>query len=271
MLTYPTTRLALATPGFAAAVLGAILLAAPAQASYISANVNAHLGPTACGATVGETIFPFNTCPAVNGPVSVEPGSKAYTDFGVNKVYAGGSDQATSEWSVEYTVSGAPGEQVNLILEIGYDLNIAAAFEAGFRMVLNYDYFSPFTISINTHGFSPNRCDDIGNTGPCMSGPHSGAWTPMVQAIAGQVNRLTLSVSGSVFGGGWVDAYNTVTMNRIIVPDGTTWSYQNLSGNPLNFQYANDTSVPEPAAAHLLAAGVAMAIIARRRLSRKGV
>ncbi|MBL8173732.1 MAG: hypothetical protein JNK48_03630 [Bryobacterales bacterium] len=144
-------------------------------------------------------------------------------------------------------------------------MNISTAFEAAFQMVLNYDYFGPFQISINTHGFSPNRCDDIGNTGPCMSGPHSGVWTRTVQASAGPNNRLSLGVSGSVYGGGWVDAYNTVRINRIIVPDGVTWSYDDISGNPLNFQYDNDTNVPEPAVAHLLAAGLAVAAILRSR------
>ncbi len=76
--------------GVAAAVLGALVLAAPAQASYVTANVNQGNGPTACGG-INE---PFLSCPAYNGPVSVEPGSKAYTDFGVNKVLAQGTDQA---------------------------------------------------------------------------------------------------------------------------------------------------------------------------------
>ncbi|MBL8178002.1 MAG: hypothetical protein JNK48_25215, partial [Bryobacterales bacterium] len=78
-----TTRSAYGMSGLAAAVLGALLLAAPAQASYISANVNQGNGPTDCGAVNEETNFPWAFCPALNGPVSVEPGSKAYTDFGV--------------------------------------------------------------------------------------------------------------------------------------------------------------------------------------------
>lgn len=111
MLTYPTTRLGLSAPGFAAAVLSAILLAAPAQASYISANVNQGSGPTSCGAVNEGTNFPWAFCPALNGPVSVEPGSKAYADFNVNKVLAQGTDSATSEWMVRCSLSGTPARR----------------------------------------------------------------------------------------------------------------------------------------------------------------
>jgi hypothetical protein len=68
-----------------------------------------------------------------------------------------------------------------------------------------------------------------------------------VQATIAPNNLLTLAVSASAFGNAVSDAYNTVTVQSIIVPNGISWSYNGLAGNPLNFQYAPDTSgVPEP-------------------------
>lgn len=266
MQTYYTTRFGRGMAGLTAAVLGALVMTAPAQASYVHANVNQGNGPTNCGG-INE---PFLSCPAYNGPVMVEPGSKAYTDFGVNKVLAQGTDSATSEWMVVYSLSGTVGTPVNLIVEIAYDVNISPAnnSETLFRMVLNNDFFGPFDISINTDGLG-NTCHDLPVGAPCTSGQHSGTWTRTVGATAGPNNRLSLIVTGNVSNGGWVDAYNTVTINRIIVPDGVTWAYDGIGGNPLNFQYASDSNVPEPAAVQLLAAGLAVAAIGR--LWRRGV
>ncbi|MBS1824742.1 MAG: hypothetical protein JST93_05440 [Acidobacteria bacterium] len=267
MQTYYTTRFGRGMTGLAAAVVGVIVMAGPAQAGYVHANVNVGNGLTNCGG-VDE---PFLSCPVYNGPVMVELGSsKAYTDFGVNKVLAQGSDSASSQWKVGYTLSGTVGTPVSLTVEIAYDVNISPAnnSETLFRMALNNDFFGTFDISINTDGLG-NICDDQPVGAPCLSGQHSGIWTRTVSATAGQYNNLFLSVSASVFNGGWVDAYNTVTINRIIVPDGVTWAYDGISGNPLNFQYASDSTVPEPAAVQLLGAGLALAAIGR--WWRKGV
>lgn len=73
-----------------------------------------------------------------------------------------------------------------------------------------------------------------------------------------------------MFGAGFVDAYNTVEVLKITVPDGIGWEYQGLSGNPLNFQNVTSASpVPEPAAAHLFAAGgLLVATLALRKRNR---
>jgi len=99
-----------------------------------------------------------------------------------------------------------PGTPVNLKLEIGFDVNIAAAVDssAGFRMVLNNNFLFPFDIRIATNGLD-NVCHDLPSTAPCMSGTHSGVWTQIVEAAAGPNNRLTLLVTGGVSnGGGWM-------------------------------------------------------------------
>jgi hypothetical protein len=230
--------------GIVGLVLGSMV---PAHASYIVATLNSGADGTACG-SINE---PFGPCPGSStAPVSLNSGAlAALTNYGLNKVYASGQGQAASEWQVTYHLNGAqPGAQVNLLVSFDFHVNINAAndSQSELRLVLNNETLSPFIIRIATNGLG-NRCDDLDPILECMSGVHSGEFSRMIQATVGPNNRLTFFAQASVTNGGLVDAYNTVSVSSIIVPDGITWAYDGLTGNPLNFQYAATAGVPEPA------------------------
>ncbi|MBX9602910.1 MAG: PEP-CTERM sorting domain-containing protein [Bryobacteraceae bacterium] len=255
-----------------AGFLGALCLIpatlAPVQGSYITGNINSGADGVVCGA-VNE---PFLTCPPYNGPLGLNIGSAALqVDFGLNRVLASAGASSSTEWMVRYGLTGAaPNTQIPLTVEIGFDLtaiNAAVNAQSEFRMVLNNNSLFPFIIRIATNGLG-NRCDDQPVGAPCMSGPHSGIWTQTVMASVDPNNRLYLNVGASNFGGGLVDAFNTVWIHRIIVPDGINWNYQDLAGNPLNFQHASATAVPEPGSLALLSTGLLVVIVRGRRRFR---
>jgi hypothetical protein len=242
-----------------------VLAAAPASASYITGSINSGADGSVCGA-VNE---PFLICPAYNGPVSLDIGNaRVQTDFGLNKVGVNGANQANSEWMVLYGLTGgAIGTPVNFDVEIAFDLTILVGNnnESEFRMVLNNNTLFPFIIRMATDGLG-NRCDHlVGNPAACTTGDHMGIWTQNVTAQVGSNNRMYLNV-GAFTNGGLVDAYDTVRINRIIVPDGIGWTYSDgVTGNPLNFQYAATNAVPEPSSFALFACGIALQAFYRLR------
>jgi hypothetical protein len=258
-----------------ARVLGAaallILATSTTHASYVLGSINSGADGVACGA-VNE---PFLLCPAYTGPVGLDIGSaKVLTDFGMSRVLASAGAQAASEWMIRYALTGVEaGATVELKVEIGFDLNIAAATnsESEFRMVVNNETLFPFIIRIATDGLG-NRCDHLSSAAECVSGDHSGVWTKSIEALVSPNNLFYLFVGAGNFGGGWVDAFNTVHVNRIIVPDGIGWAYADgLQGNPLNFVNASDVdpgTVPEPPVAALAGLALVCAALssgARRR------
>lgn len=252
---------------------------APVQGAYIVANLNSNPLFTACGSYDGSSPgAPCYGSPDIS-PVSVSGqdnggAGQALTNYGVNKVKAssgaGGGMNANSEWQVSYGLTGAPiGSQVDLLVTFGYDVTVSAgAGEAGFNMVVNNDFFGPYRIRTTTDPYLGDVCfDRPGNVvvGSC-AGNHNGTVSRTIQATIAPNNLLTLLVSATSFGVATSDAYNTVTVQSIIVPNGISWSYNGLAGNPLNFQYAPDTSgVPEPGSVALAGLGLIAVDFWRRR------
>lgn len=243
------------------------------QAGYVSASLNSGADGSACGSTgidVGQ--LPCPTGSAIPSVVSTDS-LFAYADFGVNKASVNGVGSAGTEWMVRYTLTGGTvGTPVNLLVQIDYEVDMAVSGvnqESNFRMVLNYDTFGPFDISLRTYAFFGSECREY--TGPCEPGFHRGTWSRNVWAAIGSTNRLALNMGVST-SSGIVDASHTVRILRIIVPDGITWSYEDgLAGNPLNFQYAGDpptSEVPEPGTYLLSAVGLAGIGVLRRRQPR---
>lgn len=252
----------------AAALALIVAFTQPADASYIHANINAGADGGACGSVnpdVGEPCAGFG----YTGSVGVDAGfAKAMTDFGINKV-ASASGNALSEWMVAYTLlGGTPGSSVDLIVNIAYDVTLSAGAltQAEFRMVLNNNSLFPFIIRDATNGLG-DRCDDRAPSqqADCGAGNHNGVYSQTITATVAPNNRLTLSVQAGLFGSGSVDAFNTVTVQSIIVPNGISWQYQGIAGNPLNFQHAT-TAVPEPATLWLVTTGLAGVVVRRRRV-----
>src|SRR5262249_32701931 len=132
---------------------------------------------------------------------------QAYVSYGINKLFASSLANNSginvgTEWMVVYTLTGAPvGTPVNLLIELGYELSLGTngTGSAGFRMVLNNDFFGPFDIATTGNPFGNDNCfDRPGQTviGAC-SGDHAGTVSRWITATVGPNNRLSLSVSAS--------------------------------------------------------------------------
>lgn len=240
----------------------ALLAAQPAAASYIVATAS-HDSRFVVDCASVAPLDPGEPCAGAppDGSVLADlgEGARAGASFGSNRVAVNGTGKATSEWMVVYGLSGGtPGSQVDLLVTFEYDVYLQpGSHEAGFRMVINNDVFSPYTIRHATNGLG-DRCDDFppSQQSGCGPGRHTGTLSRTIAASIHPNNLLTLNVEGSVFGVGAVDAFHTVTVQSILVPDGISWSYNGLQGNPLNFQHRTP-QVPEPASVALLGVGLA--------------
>lgn len=253
--------------------LGVIVLAvaslAPVRADYIQANINNGANGISCGYFgTPSPGAPCDGAPAVN-PVSASAANGALfasTDFGVDKLYLSTAGHADSQWGVLYSLSGAPiGTAVNLVVTFSYDVLISAGAnsEVSVRMVVNNDTFSPFDIRVATDGLGDSCFDRAPQVG--CSGSHVGTFSRTVSAQIGNNNRLGFDMSGAIFGSGLIDAAHTVLVSGITVPDGITWSYNSLTGNPLNFQYATTAATtPEPGSLALALTGFGFLMFVRR-------
>jgi hypothetical protein len=261
------------------------------QASYVTANINSGGNGGVCG-----SVSPIDPGEACAGAPNVSPvgvaatfsdangsyDARAQAGYGLNRVYVASTAtnsgvQAATEWMVVYTLTGGtPGTAVEFLLSIDYDVSVSVSGSsfAGFRMVLNGDVYFPYDINTTGNGFASDSCfDRPGQTalGAC-AGRHTGTITRTVSASIGPNNRLGLSVGAGTFGSGAVDAYHTITVAAVTLPNGIGWEYQGVAGNPLNFRNASDASaVPEPAALQLMGAGLSVAVIViRRKRAKRG-
>jgi hypothetical protein len=260
--------------GFFGAFLGTSV---SLHASYILANVNLGAGPQQCASV--NPIDPGEPCAGFPHLLSVGVSfsgtgvnSSAYTEYGVNKAYVQTSAipetyHAVSEWQVNFTLAGGTlGQSVPLSVDIGYDVFLAAGSDGNARLVLNNDTFSPVDFLTTTNPFGNDVCPGLGTQAPgTCAGTHTGTVTRPVTYQYGPNNRmsLTLGISGSY--SSTIDAANTVRILKIVVPDGVTWDYQGITGNPLNFQYASTGGeVPEPSAWTMALLGIGAVWIGNR-------
>jgi len=119
-------------PGMAVLVFLGTASAAPAQkilSAVESENTN----------TAAKDKVVSNTAGALAATTYGGADTRAYTDFGVNKVYASGNadyeQYATSAWVDSYTVNGAAGSMVNLTFTFSIDgmADFNAASDADFN------------------------------------------------------------------------------------------------------------------------------------------
>jgi len=86
----------------------------------------------------------------------------------------------------------------------------------------------------------------------------------------GTGNVLDAAISSGVVAG-TAHASSTALILSIVVPDGITWSYNDSltgAGNPLHFQNASASPVPEPSTLPFLGLGLAGLAIARMALRK---
>ena len=251
--------------------LAAIGCITGAQASYIQAYI------TTPGFNGPE--FAAGTDPITRtGPGYV---AKAQTLYGVNKGYAQSNVsefqfiQTYSDWSVNFDLSGAaPGTPVVLTLTVAYDYNLSlgAIYSAAtFNIEINHNHFNPYYSNTTSHPFDVEGCFDIPgrrNFGEC-SGAHSGSITQPLNYTIGPNQSISVLAQTGAIATATADAFSTARVTGIEVPNGITWNYTDLPGNPLNFHYAAASAVPEPGSAVLLGGGLLSLVAWKRRAATR--
>jgi hypothetical protein len=251
---------------------GGLLAASPAQASAI-------LSATECIATVyldsdssvvaGQTV----TSTAANC------GASARSSFGELKAYASSTDGGTSakgtaSWWIDFTLSDptmGANAATTIFVPINYEYSLSAgSVSSSFaRFSMTQDYFTYYaSYSSSGNPFGGNTCPaPVGLPG--CNGVYQGTVLIPVSARVNTTGPNTFFLTiGAEAVAGVSDAFNTITIGEVIVPDSMTWSYSDLSGNPMGFRYA-PTSVPEPATATLLAGGLLLTAWGRQRRARR--
>lgn len=208
--------------------------------------------------------------------------ASAQTDYGINRVYAQGAFndatviQSTSVWIATFNLTGAPqGTPVNLLVELAYDftLNPSGIGSASFGIEINGDHYGIIEASTTLNPFASDHCFDRPNQtsqGAC-AGAHAGVLNLALPYAVGPNQNLSIFTTAVTSSTGLSDAFHTARVTGITLPDEIGWTYQDLPGNPLNFQHALDaTSAPEPASMALMAAGLGGILAAGMRRRRQG-
>lgn len=284
-------------------MLGVLALPAAAGAvPYTYAYVRDSAQP---GGTTSQTRLDGGTAAASrSGPT--EGGSHqgmAQTTIGTNQVYARRntlgtihSTEAVSNWAINFGLS----QDATLTIHFGWEVILdepaadcsgscpneatvdpfdtrgsSASWSLAVGAPQNPTYYADLSITNNILG--PGECletrgaNPTGSTNHCQ-GDHVTAGALVFDFFAGGPARNTLSVNmfAAAHGLATVDSYGTFEILGIIVPDGVTWTYDSVAGNPLNFQYAAvppPPPVPEPGL--LLTSLAGLCFVARRRQSRR--
>jgi hypothetical protein len=90
-----------------------------------------------------------------------------------------------------------------------------------------------------------------------------------VDYVAGpKVQTITMTSFADTFNTALTDGFNTARVTSIVIPDGVTFQYTDVDGNPLNVMSASEAAgngVPEPATMGLLAAGIGAMLVIRAK------
>ena len=271
MTHFQPRRMPLALLAGALLVCGAI----PAAADFISSTVTT---PSVNTGTAGQLV-------TTGSGANV---AEAVTVYATNKAYATSGDtstfmQAVSDWDLGFTLSGnglTPGTPVPLSIHYMYDAeigvtnaigNAAFSFRIGPNALgQNQDIFRARS---NTFGSAfldqcETRFPQGGDhaAGACAGSFSAEGFVNDPQAVIGQNNlEVLLTVNTAA---GTADAFNTGRILNILVPDGVEWAYgQGVTGNPLNFEHATSSAVPEPSTWAFLAAAMGAIVLFRRKRS----
>lgn len=211
--------------------------------------------------------------------------ARAQALFGVNRAFASGNFapslefstavQADAAWSVNFNLLGvARGATVPITINIDYDFSIIAVGDGGanFRLIVNSVDTVLFARTQN-RGFGGDACPLVPGTRPIGScaGPHAGTVSRTLQYSAGPNQVLSLTAIAQIGLAGTTDAYNTARVTSVVIPDGVTFEYVDVAGNPLNVRNASQTGgadVPEPATLGMLAAGMGGILLAKAKRGR---
>jgi len=191
----------------------------------------------------------------------------------------GVSSASQAEWEVDFRLFG-PGP-VTLAIAYEYDAAIAAS-PASQNSNSSGDFSYWLDSSVQQHvfyfeGFTDtqfdDRCQDRGPgalpPGAC-AGVHQGAGVAFVTFQPDTPASLHAYLNTATLSGGSALAFNTGRVTGITVPDGVTWRYDDLDGNPLNFHHATVSPVPEPSVWASFAMGLAaLGHVVRRRRARR--
>jgi hypothetical protein len=244
---------------------GVFLAASTAQASAI-------LSVGECVTTVG-TDNDISSVPGETvGSSALNCQTAARSNFGELKAAATSlspatSAKATASWWIDFILTDptvGPNTPTTVFVPINYDYLITAGDIDSFaRFAMTQDYFTYYaSYSSSSNPFGGNTCPAPVGLPGCNGFYQGTVMIPVSARVNAGANTFFLTISAET-GAGVADAFNTITIGNVILPDSMDFSYPDLSGNPMNFAHANP-SVPEPAMLSLLGTGL-LTLVARRR------
>lgn len=208
--------------------------------------------------------------------------AEALVAYGLNRTYAMSRTadtftQAESVWSIDFALAGGtPGSSVSLGIQYSFDASLAllpGSDYAHFEYTLDGSSHIGGTIfGIRATTFSSGGNDECRSRVPsggvpdgfCQGSYSSSGTIPVNNIFTVGGNTLT-STLGTASAAGTADAFNTARLLSITVPDGITWRYgPDITGNPLNFQHATQSAVPEPSTFGLLGGVMATLLLFRK-------
>ena len=190
-----------------------------------------------------------------------------------------GNGAASAQFDVDFMLSANATltigfhYDVNLILDYpgsaSYKFGVATTSTANTIVDPGGTAWTYLAIGGTTGGLGDDHADfcpefsGLQTTGTCAF-HHGDTGQLFVPLLAGP-NHLEVAMFTSATKGGSADGFNTGLISGITVPDGVTFTYTDLSGNPLNVHAAS--AVPEPASFGLI--GAAMIAIGALRCRRR--
>jgi hypothetical protein len=256
------------------------LWAAPAQASSINATAVCAEGDPVTGVVVND-IHASSTAGVGTSASSTNCVNQALADYGVLKVYSNSTNSnTTSQNSASFGIdffltdpSLAANTQVTLLIPIEYDFSLAAGTRGYAEFSLTQDSITRYVqYSSYDNPFGGNNCPNPAPTIPSCNGTYRGEFFLSMTALVNSTSANTFSlIADSRAAAGISDAYHTILIGSTIIPSNLAFSYSDVNGNPMNFQYAGVTpppAVPEPATLSLSVIGLGMMLSRKIRAAR---
>jgi hypothetical protein len=198
-----------------------------------------------------------------------------------------GSADTLIEIKFFLTNSNLPANSIipDLYIAVAYDVDIAAApggsgggrpgdvTGSAFGVRRPFDPAWTFLVTSTSDVFGGNSCSNPGPTYPICNGHYTGtALVPLTDPTRvnsdgpGGIgpNTFRLEVYARSNNNAVTDAFHTVTFGGTSLPEGTSFSYADLDGNPLSLGV-----VPEPATGLLSVAALGVIVLGRLRFRRR--